>query len=209
MSANQDIYFDPFLKKNEGDTAVPSDAQFLCGFVLGLSIDNVPESAYVRHTETHCELWIESEYCRGVAVAVPKTSSVTPSPSVLMDLHFRSIIGYAWPESFEKAGLMTEAEYTAIINTIKAEREAAREAAQKTRTEIIDLAEELGLHPRPTGGGENQWAANCPGTNHHLFIVSSTSSFGCGYCCRKGGPDELRTFVEDRRKRDEERRNQP
>ncbi len=55
--------------------------------------------------------------------------------------------------------------------------------------------------------GSLDWSDCPPGGG--VVIEPSTSSFGCGYCCQKGGPDELRAFVEARRKRDEERRNQP
>ncbi len=209
MSSKQEIFFDPWMKHWGDAEAVPDDAEFLCSFDLDVAIDFVAESAYIRHTETRSELWIENEFGRGIVVAVPKTSSEKVPAAVLMDHRIRSLAGFAWPDSFHEAGLMTEAEYTAIINSIKVEREGNRDAAQKARTEIIALADELELRPEPTGTGKDQWQANCPGTNHHLFIVSSTNSFGCGYCRRKGGPDELRTFVEDRRKRDEERRNQP
>ena len=207
MCNDQDIYFDPWMKHCDDVEVIPADAEFLCSFDLDVVLDFVAESAYMRHTETCSELWIENEFGRGVVVSVPKTSSTNVPAVVLMDHRFRSLAGFAWPDSFHEAGLMTEAEYTAIINIIKVEREGNRDAAQKARTEIIALADELELRPEPTGTGEDQWQANCPGTNHHLFIVSSTNSFGCGYCRRKGGPDELRTFVEDRRKRDEERRN--
>jgi hypothetical protein len=39
------------------------------------------------------------------------------------------------------------------------------------------------------------WSALCPGTNHSLMISTNDNTFGCGYYKRRGGPEELRTFV--------------
>ncbi|RLE19767.1 MAG: hypothetical protein DRJ65_19685 [Acidobacteria bacterium] len=208
MSSEQDIFFDPWLKKCGDVKAVPSDAEFLCAFELDLCIDEIPVSTYLRQTETRYELWTEWEDGCGVVVSIPKKSSLKASPGVLFDHYFRSIAGFERPGTFLRSGLVTEPEYTQIYATIKFEREAARREALESRTEIVDVAEELGLHPRPTGGGADQWMADCPGTKHHLYVVSSTNSFGCGYCRRKGGANELRAFVEDRRIKDKQRRNQ-
>jgi hypothetical protein len=58
--------------------------------------------------------------------------------------------------------------------------------ARKAETEIIKVARELGLFPKPTGEGPNSWYAACPGRNHVLFISGAANSFGCGWCKRKG-----------------------
>jgi len=65
-------------------------------------------------------------------------------------------------------------------------------------TEIIRVARELKLHPKPEGGGPFNWYARCPQTNHSLMISSKSDQFGCGYCRRKGGAEELREFVAER-----------
>jgi hypothetical protein len=39
--------------------------------------------------------------------------------------------------------------------------------------------------------------ASCPqGRNHWIMISPSHNEFGCGYCRRKGGPEELRAFYD-------------
>jgi len=52
---------------------------------------------------------------------------------------------------------------------------------------------------RPAGQNTTAWMANCPcGGQHWIMISTESNSFGCGYCRRKGGPEELRRFCEER-----------
>ena len=62
-------------------------------------------------------------------------------------------------------------------------------------------AEALGLSPRPSGGNPWSWEARCPGTNHSLMLQAKSGEWGCGWCRRKGGVEELKEFVAVRRTR--------
>ena len=74
----------------------------------------------------------------------------------------------------------------------------ARDAKSGT-SDIVAAAQELHLNPRPSGTSPNSWIASCPRTNHPLQIDADANIFGCGWCKRKGGPDELKQFLADRR----------
>ena len=67
-------------------------------------------------------------------------------------------------------------------------------------TEIVRVARELGLDPRPSGDGPTAWDARCPGQNgrYTLWISAGAGQFGCPYCRVKGGIDELRAFISKR-----------
>ncbi len=78
MSSKQEIFFDPWMKHWGDAEAVPDDAEFLCSFDLDVAIDFVAESAYIRHTDTRSELWIENEFGRGPA----KTRRRAEEPTV-------------------------------------------------------------------------------------------------------------------------------
>ena len=100
-----------------------------------------------------------------------------------------------------EAGLIGARDLEVLTARIRAEREASERAAEEWRSaEIVQAAEALGLRPRSSGGKPTSWEANCPATNHSLMIHAGTGEWGCGYCCRKGGEEELRKFVEGRRR---------
>ena len=69
-------------------------------------------------------------------------------------------------------------QYRAATNSRKSEQ---------NQTEIIHIARELELRPRPSGEIIDMWTAWCPGTGHRLFITASDNEFFCPWCKRKGG----------------------
>lgn len=94
---------------------------------------------------------------------------------------------------------MGEPGFTAIVELIEEALDGNAEMARRDDSEIIAVARELGMYPEPTGTGPHHWRSRCPETNHGLYIHSGSNTFGCGYCCRNGGPEELRQFVYDRK----------
>lgn len=61
---------------------------------------------------------------------------------------------------------------------------------------LIQYCESKGLNPEPEGE-PNSWLANCPsGGKHHIMISTSSDQWGCGYCRKKGGLEELKEWVE-------------
>jgi hypothetical protein len=89
-----------------------------------------------------------------------------------------------------------------VINSARREREHKEwsRLAGENETEIIHVARELELHPKPAGTGPVQWTATCPKRRgHRLMITTSGDEFACGYCYVKGGVDKLRAFVAEER----------
>ena len=108
------------------------------------------------------------------------------------------------------AGRLSIGHWAALCGRVKRKRQEAIETAhQREReqpSELVAVARELNLMPRPVGGNAISWVSNCPGANHTLRIQSASNSWGCGYCRQNGGPDELRQFVYKRRKTQQPRR---
>jgi hypothetical protein len=86
-----------------------------------------------------------------------------------------------------------------IAKSIKDELErnsrAAKAAQQQQKAQIVEVANELGLSPRPAGHNDSAWIADCPRRTHTLMLSPALNTFGCGYCCRKGDAAELRAFA--------------
>ena len=118
--------------------------------------------------------------------------------SRLLDDLFHGYVGFAWPQRFEAAGMITEAMFSVIVKRLDEELTENKKKTQSNETEIIAAARELNLDPEPTGTGPALWKANCPGTTHRLEIVATWNEFFCGYCKRKGGVEELRGLVGER-----------
>ena len=118
---------------------------------------------------------------------------------------WRMVGGYSKARDLIATGFISQPQWRALNKrlAVARERERLREEAftreaLANQTEIVHVARELGLNPEPAGIGPVQWWARCPGKNHQLMITTSSNTFGCGYCQRKGGPAELRSFVADR-----------
>jgi hypothetical protein len=101
--------------------------------------------------------------------------------------------------------LLTNGELKSIVEAIadelKRNSEATEEKQRRHEAPIIKMARELGLDPRPARHNDSAWMANCPYGSHWIMISASQNEFGCGYCRRKGGPEELRAFYDHVRSR--------
>lgn len=68
---------------------------------------------------------------------------------------------------------------------------------------LIIYCTEQNLYPEPEGHSPHSWKANCPsGRQHHIMISTSSPeehSWGCGYCKKKGGIEELKQWVETKK----------
>ena len=122
---------------------------------------------------------------------------------VLMHARFH----YTMPCKPFGGGLLSAEELSREVDELLAEVERnsqAAEAAQRVNpAPILQIAWAFGLNPRPAGHNPESWWANCPsGGNHSIMITTSANQFGCGYCRKKGGPDELRQFCQDRGRRE-------
>ena len=217
MDNFKDVKLDPGLKKEyENYKQIPEDAVFACAYFAFLNPFDFVEVVFFRKTKELDELWVAvwsyeiydglSDYstkeqydnfgCSQVALLHSDEASACRS---LLNQHFRSQVGFSGPSDFIQSGIITEPEYKGIIDGLRYELDQFARSARSNRSEIIDVAEELGLFPEPTGTGPHAWRASCPRTSHPLYISTDSNTFGCGWCRRKGGSDELRAFVKDRR----------
>ncbi len=213
----KDVKLDPRLKKEyENYEIIPEDAVFACAYFAFLNPFDYVEAVFIRRTQELDELWVavwsyetygglldysdREQYdnfgCKKVALPHGDEAS---SCRGLLNRHFRSQVGFSGPSDFIQSGIITEPEYRGIIDGLKYELDQFAQKARSNRSEIIDVAEELGLFPEPTGTGPHSWRATCPRTSHPLFICTEGNTFGCGWCKRKGGLEELRDFVKERR----------
>ncbi len=222
ISKEEVIYADPWGKKAKETTNLPDDAIFACAYEINLVIDQFHEAAFFRRTETADELWVgtgvpwfrpltygtasaedfgranlESIFC---VFAVKRKGNEITACLRLIELFFRVRHGLgAWPEGFVAPGIVDKVTYDSLLARLENEYEENRKKARENEIELIRVARELGLTPYPTGKYPDQWAAHCPRRNHPIYITTTENYFFCGWCGRKGGVEELREFVKERR----------
>ena len=201
MNDSTGIFVDQWLKECDRYAPLPDDLELVCEYELALQFDGTTETAYHRRTDSHAELWVDTECGRGRVFAAPLDDPGGASAEFLLGARFHGLVGYAWPEKLLKPGLVDKAAFRSIVTNLEKKLDRNARAARADRSAIIELAEELGLGPVPTGTGPDHWQARCLGRKHYLYISSSANSFGCGYCRIKGGLDELRELVRERRER--------
>ena len=108
---------------------------------------------------------------------------------------------------FEKSTVITEQEFDSIIQTIKEERNSMIEQAKAIQTPLIYYLREKNLNPKPSGNNPYSWVAKCPcGGNHFIMIVTKTDDWGCGYCKRMGKLPELKTWLQEIKIKEDQKR---
>jgi hypothetical protein len=171
-----------------------------------VGIDTVQTLFYLIRTKE--QDWLEevAKYSntimsRHCVMSIPRHGSKREAAARLLDAYVRSRVHYDCPVPPYQPGLLTSRELERIVKAIadelKRNSEAAEERQRRHEAPIIKMARELGLDPRPAGHNDCAWMASCPqGRNHWIMISPSHNEFGCGYCRRKGGPEELRAFYD-------------
>lgn len=211
MDDHDFIFADPWLKKGGKARLLPDDARFACAYEQDVVVDRIDLAAFFCRTETADELWIGAyetasakDFDRtklsdiGRVYAMKRKGDDLTACLKMMERFFRARQGFEWPKGFLVAGIVDESSFTRLVKKIEYEIEENTVKALEAETEIIKLARELGLSPKPTGKGPSYWYARCPGRNHVLFINAAENSFGCGWCQRNGAMEELREFVKER-----------
>ncbi len=188
----------------------PENVEFL-GFIGGwdcyTGVDTIQILFYLIRTKDLDWLEVVLKYSnsimsRNCAVSIPRHGSKKREAATqLLDVYVRSRVHYECPVPPYQSGLLTNGELESIVGAIAEEltrnsRVAAEEQCRHEAT-IIKVARELRLYPRPAGHNSCAWMANCPqSSNHWIMISPEHNEFGCGYCRRKGGPQELRAFYD-------------
>jgi Flp pilus assembly protein TadD, contains TPR repeats len=220
-SLDELVFADPWLKKAEKTEYFPDDARFACAYEIHPVVEYFAVATFLRRTETIDELWVGAtvndrtfsaeDFKRvglwgiGRVFAITRKGDELTACLKLIELLFRARHGFEWPEAFLVTGIVDESSFTSTVRKIEKELDENKQKARETETAIIEVARNLGLSPKPTGEGPSHWFARCPGKingktgSHVLFINAAEDSFGCGWCRRKGGVEELRAFVKERK----------
>jgi len=229
MSWNQNLEIlssNVWGKDAESTAALPKDAVALCAYELFvMAILDMDQIAYIRQTARGDELWMVTEETpyenpnRASADEIAKleilllnqsrqamrvltmthTDSILRSGMFLLSEYFDAVCGFYSPVRFLAEGLVLRSDYEEIKQRQNATIRRNQVAACKRETKIIKVATQLGLHPQPPLLNPEIWSAQCPGTGHQLYINARKNEFGCGYCCQKGGPKDLRGFANSRK----------
>lgn len=178
---------------------------FIGGWDCFVGVDTVHTLFYLIRTKDLD--WLEevvkysstiiSRHC---VMSIPREGSPREAAKRLLDAHVRSRVHYECPVAPYRSGmLLTSDELQSIVRAIadelKRNSEAAEEEQRRHQAPIVEMAKALGLGPRPAGHNDVDWMANCPRSSSHWITISPPhNEFGCGYCHRKGGPQELRAF---------------
>jgi hypothetical protein len=129
------------------------------------------------------------------------TNEISILREFLTDMFSNSGNCYGWPY-FIKSELITEDDFNQIRNqgleNIKSNKNKIRKIGQDHP--LILYCAEKNLYPEPIDHSPHSWQANCPsGRQHHIMISTSSPAnhaWGCGYCKKKGGLEELKEWVE-------------
>jgi hypothetical protein len=110
--------------------------------------------------------------------------------------HIEAHLPYQGMPVFQKSKLLTKHEFARIIKAIQDEKLAITEQAKSNETPLIEYLRLQNLSPEPSGNNPNSWMANCPcGGQHHIYVVTTEDTWGCGYCKRKGKLPELKIWL--------------
>ena len=185
--------------------------EFVGGWDCYTGVDTVQILFYLIRTKDLDWLEVVLKYSnsimsRNCVMSIPRHGSKREAAARLLDAHVRSRVHYECPVPPYQSGLLTNGELESIVGAIAEElrrnSRVAPEAQCRHEATIIKMARELGLDPRPAGHNDSAWMASCPQSrNHWIMISAERNEFGCGYCRRKGGPQELHAFYDDVRPR--------
>ena len=217
------LELDPWSKTTR---AMPDGAVFVCAYDLNYcAFDSISEAAFLVRSARY-ELWLKypSHHqlkdlrrkripveLKGILVAaMPLKTEPTAAAQNLMRALVEARALYASPDAFLIPGLLDKKTFMLIMDSVERERLAhQQEAVHFAETPIVIAARECGLNPNPSGTSSTAWLAQCPGTNHSLMIGAAAGEFGCGWCKRRGGVDELRAFAAERRRKQTQKASPP
>lgn len=219
-------HLDPWMKLG-GDDSGMDRAIFVGRHHVDVGIDTVPEALFLEQSQagqwrlwvvaaksdadmvellrqhaSHDPSWRTRVLSKGLAIVGVAQAEVRDVAQGLVGVLHRSRFEYSSSCGPYHGGLLPAEVLEQVGADLHAEIEKNRLAALENVAPIIATAKDLGLNPQPSGHSPNAWVANCPSGGSHTIMISTLGNkFGCGYCRRKGGPDELRQFVEDRKRK--------
>jgi hypothetical protein len=208
-------------RSSDHPAGLPIGCEFVCSYVNSFGIEDIDQSVFFKRTGERDELWVicgtssltskklaegmdpadlplDDAITWGLTVSRNHHGSISSAKVGMLEVLIRSGIGYNWPRRYIDGGHVKGGAFSDLVAKLEAELDDNSREAKSGNSAIVAAAQELHLYPRPSGTGPNSWIASCPRTNHPLRIDAEADIFGCGWCRRKGGPEELRTFVADR-----------
>ena len=216
-------FVDPWSKKPNHQGVVPVDALFVGAWDNDLGIDNINEALFLVRDDHQDRLWSLTTYsekttrtnlaaraggdpawmkCKitcGCVAGAAREGTQSKAATRLLDALVRARVPYQFPRPY-LPGLLASNELSdiasAVIDELKRNALAAKATQQRQKAQIVEVASELGLNPRPAGHNDSAWIADCPRRSHTLMLSPSLNEFGCGYCRRKGDAAELAALVE-------------
>ena len=209
-------FVDPWSNELHHQGAVPVDAVFVGQWDNYVGIDDITEALFLVRDDRQDLLWSLTTYSepgnlgRGrraeqlriklrLCRRAPREGTQSEAATRLLDALVRARVPLQFPRLPYLPGLLASNELsdiaTTVIDELKRNTLAAKVTQQCEKAQIIEVACELGLNPRPAGHNDSAWIADCPRRTHTLMLSPSVNEFGCGYCRRKGDAAELRAFV--------------
>ncbi len=218
---DKDLFADPWLHHVPENTCLPDNLAFVCAYEVDINPFSTQDALYFRRTDARDELWLaQGDYLystegtadpppsppdlqvkghrAGCACSAPKNGDTLTACLNLIEGLVLSRVGCGWPDKFLAPGIVDESTFKNLVARIEHDLDENVQRAREAETEIIKVARELGLQPEPSGKGPTLWRARCPETSHPLELGAAANGFFCGYCGRKGGPEELRAFARER-----------
>jgi hypothetical protein len=192
---------DPYLHRSPRSRRLPTDRKFICMSLLHVGIDNVYEDFHLHQTGDTSELWACDVCGTGPRVVMERSGQSEVKIALdLLDALICERAGFSWPAGFERAGIVSEAEFVSLVARIETDLAQNRKVARLRRSgaEIVETAKRLSLYPEPSGDNARAWSARCPGTNHFIDIDPEADLFRCGWCRRHGRVKDLEVFAAER-----------
>ncbi|MBR0851874.1 hypothetical protein JQ543_29335 [Bradyrhizobium diazoefficiens] len=217
-------FLDPWSKDPDHHGPIPADARLIGAWNLYVGIDHIGEALFLVRGEQQDLLWAFTSFAHweeclarrdasdpewasdtitcGCVAGLPRRGTDSEAAARLLRALVASRVGHAIPQAPWRAGLLSEVELERVVDGVVEERARNRKTSEDRQRNdeapILRLARQLGLSPAPDGASEHNWLASCPGRGHSLMLSPTTNQFGCGYCRRRGGLDELQALYDSR-----------
>ena len=197
-------FVDPWSKEPNHQGVVPIDAVFVGTWDNDVGIFEITEALFLVRDDRQDLLWSLTTYSKselscGCVAGAPREGTQSEAATRLLGALVRARVGLQFPRPPYLPGLLASNELSDIADAVSEELKrntlAAEAAQQRQKAQIVEVAGELGLNPRPAGHNDSAWIADCPRRTHTLMLSPSLNEFGCGYCRRKGDAADLRAFV--------------
>jgi 6-pyruvoyl-tetrahydropterin synthase len=115
---------------------------------------------------------------------------------VITEMFDANLLFNGYPQ-FHKSNTFSEKEFkNDLIEKLKNEKRLIYEKTKTNQTPLIKYLKEQDLEPNPSETNVGSWVAKCPnGQKHFIMITTKNDQWGCGYCKKKGGLQDLQNWI--------------